>query len=381
MMKTLLKNATIVKENQLLENASILISDGKIENISGSIIPGNETNIIDVKNSFVLPGLIDIHTDALEYEIVPRPAANLPIEVAYNEIERKMCGCGITTAYHSLYMGFKKTEELMKTKYSRKELFDTIYELNQKSNLINHKLHLRFEITGGYAYDLVCEYIESGKIDLVSVMDHTPGQGQFKNGKSIDDVLNIGNKNKKGLEEKPLEKISDSQLEELFSLARKNNIPLAIHDMDTPEQVQKFHAMGAGICEFPINMETGQEAVKLGMCSLGGATNILRGGSLNGNLNVKHGIENGAIDGICSDYYLPSILHSVFMLSQDFDKNLSQSINLATKNVAKAVGIDHETGSVNIGKNADLIVVSNVSGLPKIEYTFNKGKISSSYNY
>jgi alpha-D-ribose 1-methylphosphonate 5-triphosphate diphosphatase len=122
-------------------------------------------------------------------------------------------------------------------------------------------------------------------------------------------------------------------------------------------------------------MPTAQHAAKLGMHVVGGASNILRGGSLSGNLNMKDAVLQGAVDSLCSDYYPPSILHSVFKLYNEVSLPLHEAVNLATLNPAKAAGIAHHTGSIETGKDADLLLVSLVNNIPMVTHTIVQGHI------
>jgi len=133
--------------------------------------------------------------------------------------------------------------------------------------------------------------------------------------------------------------------------------------------------LGVDICEFPINMETAMHAAKLGQFVVGGASNILRGGSLSGNLNIQDAVLNGSVNGLCSDYYPPAILHSIIKLNQECGMPLPQSVNLATLNPAKATGLNKHTGSIEKGKDADLLIVKIVDGLPMVTHTIVKGKV------
>ena len=385
--KYIINNVNVVTPIAILEQGAVVVSNGKIRKILHQSENGNDYNfpVLNGNNSYLLPGLIDIHTDALEKEIVPRPGADFPIDIAFYELERKMCGCGITTAFHSMHLGYESAENSSNSKYDRKELFEEVHKLSQSQNLINNLIHLRFELTGLYHYDLVLEMLKSGRISLLSVMDHTPGQGQFQPEVYLKKLMVDG----KSEEEAQLqikkamlrERIQHHELENLIQTALYNKIPVASHDDDTPEKVRKLAEMGITICEFPINLETANEATNLGMDVIGGSANILRGGSLSGNLSVMDGIKERNIDCICSDYYPPSMLHSVFKIYKEGIMSLPESVKLATLNPAKAVKLDTEIGSIEEGKTADLILVELLNDRPTVAHTIVKGHLSAQHQY
>ena len=373
-----IKNVSIVSPEEVLENSGLYIKDGLIDEIA--VQKNHEgTHVIDGHGAFVMPGIIDVHTDALDAEIIPRPGADIPIGIAFRELERKMSGCGFTTVYHSMHLGYKVAEYGSRSKYKRSEVFENVYKAINGKTLLNNKIHLRFELSGVEAYDECLSYLEKGYISMLSVMDHTPGQGQFTKEHFIEMCLKSGKTEEQALAEfeernsRPV--IEGDKLAYLIQKAKELGICVASHDDDTIEKVNHMHALGVDICEFPINMETAMHASKLGQFVVGGASNILRGGSLSGNLNIQNAVLNGSVNGLCSDYYPPAILHSIIKLNQECGMPLPQAVNLATLNPAKATGLNKHTGSIEKGKDADLLIVKIVDGLPMVTHTIVKGKV------
>lgn len=378
MSTLLIRNGSVVTPDEIIPSCSLLVSDGTITQISASenIVADR---VIEAKGNFVLPGIIDLHTDALESEVTPRPGANFPLKVALQEIDTKMLACGITTVYHSIHLGYDDAVNSSKSKYTRKEIIEETHRFAQSSALCDSKIHLRFEITGTDAVGLLKELIEAGTIDLLSFMDHTPGQGQYPRDHFIKNQMSKGFTEEQAIEEldrrQSRSRVSREELQNITKRATELGIPVASHDDDQPELVQKNHDMGLTISEFPINMETAQKATELGMHVLGGASNVLRGGSLSGNLCMTEAIKSGALGGLCSDYYPPSIYHSVFKLHHEQDLSLPCSTKLATLSPAIAAGIQECKGSIELGKKADLILVEVVDGLPRITHTIVEGKV------
>ncbi|MGH8018844.1 MAG: alpha-D-ribose 1-methylphosphonate 5-triphosphate diphosphatase, partial [Opitutaceae bacterium] len=377
--RRLIQNATIVSPDRVLPNASLLIENGRIAAFGATrelqIDDAAGVEVIDVGGNYLLPGLIDLHTDTLEKEITPRPAADFPIDIAVQELDRKLVGCGITTVYHSLHFGYLEAEHNNRSRYTRRDVVDNVRAMAASHTLAKTRIHVRFEIAGHgpRVRDLVCALIDEGVVDLLSFMDHTPGQGQYTLS------LFFERQKKNGLDEKAAraslaEKQNRPRLsfEEMRAVAQRAlalGIPIASHDDDTPEKVRQMHELGVTICEFPVNLVAAQAARACGQHVLGGASNVLRGGSLTGNLNVTEAIEAGAIDGLCSDYYPPAMLHAVFKLWRDQVLSLPQAVAAVSLVPAQAAGIAEETGSISVGKDADLIVIGMRGAAPVLVQT------------
>jgi alpha-D-ribose 1-methylphosphonate 5-triphosphate diphosphatase len=369
----IINNATVVTPFE------VLIEHGIITHIAQQIDQKGAETVIDAQGEILMPGIIDIHTDAMDAEIVPRTGADIPVEVAFRELERKMSGCGFTTVYHSLHLGYNMAQIHSRSKYSREEIFATVHRLSKGSTLLNNRIHLRFELSGIEAYENCFELMDKGYVNLLSVMDHTPGQGQLTKEHFIEFAMSKGKSEEEALRQfeeiirKPV--IAGEKLEAMINHAQKLHIPVASHDDDSVEKVNYFYGIGVRICEFPINMPTALQAIKLGMHVVGGASNILRGGSLSGNLNVKDAVLKGAIDTLCSDYYPPAILHSIFKLYNEAGVPLHEAVNLASLNPAKAAGIGNQTGSIETGKDADLLLVKLINNLPMVTHTIVQGHL------
>jgi alpha-D-ribose 1-methylphosphonate 5-triphosphate diphosphatase len=212
-------------------------------------------------------------------------------------------------------------------------------------------------------------------------MDHTPGQGQL----SYENFLNYAKR--KGLNEEQAKieiqkliqkpRIEGEQFTSLINLLKSNGIPIASHDDDSAKKVLEMYQKGVDICEFPINIEAAAKAKNLGIPVIGGASNVLRGGSTGGNLNVMEAIQLGIIDTLCSDYYPPAMLHSIFKIFKNKILDLHDSVKLVTLNAAKAVNIDNHTGSLEKNKDADIIIVDMIDELPLVTHTIVKGRIVS----
>lgn len=386
MSELMIINANIVTPERVIENGCAYVNNGLIESILSSAkeISKEDCKIINADGCYLLPGFIDLHNDDIEKKVMPRPNAYFPIPIAVKEIERVMACHGITTVFHSI--SFEAVDFGLRSIEFSKNMIDGIRELNNGSGLIRNKLHLRFEVSTPNIAETVEQLLETGCIDLISLMDHTPGQGQFKTEEAYRDYYRKTFK----LKEEDLDNIirkkttsvelKNINIEKIIKAAKEKNIPLASHDDDSVEKVLANKEYGIMISEFPVNIQAAERAreEKLFICL--GAPNIVRGKSQAGNISAKELLQNGIGNILCSDYYPASILHAVFNLASDL-LTLNEAVNMASLNPASAVGIDKQTGSLEVGKEADMLLVDTKSGIPVIKQTFVKGNSIARFNY
>lgn len=382
--RRLITHATLVTPTGVQNDSALLLDNGRIAMIGDASSLADayagELEVIDAAGAYVMPGLIDLHTDTLEKEITPRPSADFPIDVAVQELDRKLAACGITTVYHSLHFGYEEAELGNRSRYSRREVVEGVRAMAERHTLIKTRIHARYEIVGfgPKSQDLVRAMLDEGLVDLLSFMDHTPGQGQYTRELFIERQAKqgIGREEalKKLAEKQARPRLSPAELAGFSRLALSLGIPLASHDDDTADKVRQMHDLGVTICEFPINLEAARTARALGLEVFGGASNVLRGGSLTGNLHVGDAIRAGALNGLCSDYYPPAMLHAVFKLWREQVLPLHEAVNTATLVPARAAGIADETGSLEPGKEADLIFVSLRGETPVVTQTYVRGE-------
>lgn len=386
-----IKNGKIITATGVLDNQILIIDKDRIQGIVNTLPKIPMDQVIDAHNHYIAPGFIDIHNDKIEQFICPRPTSIMNFDLAMNECERELLLQGITTIYHSLALfkdNFFGTSPL-RTKENVMKLADLIQKRFEQSNLIRHRFHLRIEIDNLDAYDIAKTMILNHKVHEISFMDHTPGQGQYKNleiyektissykGKEIetlgfDGVLNY-HENKQTL--------SFEQLKELTELAHQNKITVASHDDDSLEKLMLNKKINVDISEFPITLEAAKHAKKLGFKTVAGAPNILLGGSHSGNMNASHAILENCIDILCSDYYPAAMLHSVFIMNQKEHVPLHEMINKVALNPASAMNINEDYGSIEIGKKADLLLINFENNFPVINQIFVDGKIVSTIEY
>jgi len=371
-----IENATVVLPSGILKGASIKIEDRIISKIREGSINSNQ-NRINAQERFLLPGFIDLHSDAIEKEIEPRPNSSFPVNIALFELDKKLASCGVTTIFHA--PSFAEGEIGVRSNEKAAEIIKEINRLKERMN-VKTMVHARFEITDEGAIPYLEALLKDGNINLLSLMDHTPGQGQFKEIASFKNYF--GTVYKKSDAE--LAKIIDKKLsvkesvksnvDYVVALCKSMNIPMASHDDDSEEKIRWLKKKGISISEFPVNMDAACATRQSGIHVCLGAPNVLMGNSQAKNLSARNAILSGYGDILCSDYSPMTILHAVFTIERLDILPLHEAVNMASTNPAKAVGISNKTGSIEEGKEADLILVDISDEVPRTLKTFVSGR-------
>ncbi|MGE7765004.1 phosphonate metabolism protein PhnM [Peribacillus sp. NPDC096540] len=388
----LIKNGRIITENLILIGHDLLIKDDKICRIApvGEIETSPEMEVLDALGGYVTPGFIDLHSDYIEHMTAPRPTSLMNFHLSLRETEKELITHGITTMFHSLSL-YKSTEYAYKPirePENVRKLIDLIDQTHKMKHLVRHRFHARYEIDNLEDIDNLKEYISEKKVHLVSFMDHTPGQGQYRHLEIYRNTLRGYNDYSDEAIDVMIqthqvkEKLTIERMKEIALLARENNIAVASHDDDSKEKLELVHSFGTNISEFPITLEIARKAHEMGMYTIAGAPNVLLGGSHSGNLSASEAIQDGSIDILCSDYYPAALLHSMFELVDNHGMDLVDMFKLVTINPAKAVKMDDEIGSIHEGKKADILIIEKISGdFPVITSVIVDGKLIQKTNY
>lgn len=381
----IISGGTVISEDKILANHDVFVRNGKIAAVRPSGMHGCEEdsfqigetfdedaptlpNVIDARGAFIAPGLIDVHSDFIETIASPRPSVIMDMKSSLYQADRLLAAHGITTMYHSLSLYGEKIfdHKPIRNFENVQKLITAVNEMREtegEDHLIRHRLHLRVEIDAVIHFERIKELIESSAIDMISFMDHTPGQGQYADL----DVFSNTLKGYRDLTDEEIsliiksqqvaQKLSIAQMAELARLAKANGISIASHDDDTVDKVECMASLGAAISEFPITLDVAKHARSQGMHTLAGAPNVMMGHSHSGNLSAREAIEADAIDVLCSDYYPSAMVGAVFLLHEKCGLDLAKALALVTKNPAEAAGISSNYGSLAVGKSADLIIV------------------------
>lgn len=337
---------------------------------------GHSADALDAAGQYVLPGIVDLHTDAIEKQGSPRPGARFPVELAFSELDRLFAGSGITTAFHGVSFMEWKGRSIDQAR----GFYGAVVRLREEA-LVRHELHLRCEFPQEASVEAVTDLLPRRIARMVSLTDHTPGQGQYRN-------LEHFRRNRKevlGEDESVIEaQIALAareghgnylgRIERLTRAAREYGAVLASHDDDTPEKVRAVVERGAKISEFPVNPESAREARTLGVAVAVGAPNAVLGRSTTGNLSAAEAVQTGLADILVSDYHPPSMLQAAFKLAGDGVLPLHEAVGLVSCGPARAAGL-LDRGEIREGALADLIVVGERFGLPAVTYAIVGGEV------
>ncbi|CDT58469.1 carbon-phosphorus lyase complex subunit [Vibrio coralliirubri] len=373
----IITNVNLVLENEVVRG-SVELRDGVIANMSDSTsqLPG----AFDGENGFLMPGLIELHTDNLEKYFTPRPKVNWPPLSAMSAHDTQLIGSGITTVLDAVALGDYRDGNRQE---NLDQFINTVAE-SQKRGLTRaeHRIHLRCEVPHSTTVGLFERYVNMPEVQLVSLMDHAPGQRQFVN---IDKYRTYyqGKYNMTDAEMALYEKdqVAQSQRwskqnrDEITRQCRDLNIPTASHDDATSAHVTESNELGMVIAEFPTTVEAAKRSHELGLKVMMGAPNVIRGGSHSGNVAAHELASLGVLDILSSDYYPVSLLDAVFTLVNDERNNLdvAQAVQLATLNPAQALGLT-DRGVIAEGKRADLVLAHRLDDHQLVSRVWREGK-------
>ncbi|WP_036476824.1 alpha-D-ribose 1-methylphosphonate 5-triphosphate diphosphatase [Myxosarcina sp. GI1] len=357
---------------------TIAVKDGIIADIQPRIVSQGQ----DGAGNYLLPGLIELHTDNLEKCISPRPGVRWNLDAAAVNHDRDLISSGITTVCDAIAIGDVTPKQDLLRLHHYAPIIDTVSEGQTAGRFnANHLLHLRCELGYEHLYKTIEPLANHPLLALISLMDHTPGQRQFVNVDKYKQYY-VG---KHGV---PIEKMEDfvsmrlenqrqyakENRQALVTLTQAKKISLASHDDATLEHVRQAIAEGVVLAEFPTTIDAAKEAHSNGLQVLMGAPNIVLGGSHSGNVSAMELVELDIVDIISSDYVPRSLLQSIFIICQQTNKPLYEAIALVTLNAAKAINLDNEIGSLEVGKKADFITVHDDGIVPRILEVYKQGK-------
>ncbi len=378
--KAIIENIRAVTPNEVVSDSSVVMEDGIIRDITQSPVSGNGFNRIDGQGHLLVPGFIDIHSDVIENAIQPRPGGRFPVDVALHELDKQLVACGVTSIFHCLCFLDGKENPTFRNAETTNSLIHQIDEMKDEFRARTF-VHARYEITNEQALDWMEGLLKKKLIHFFSLMDHTPGQGQFSEIANfrtyMAEMRGLSSENVDKIIEHRIEasrRIDWSALDHLAKACRENGVNIASHDDDSEAKVAAMHTLGVKLSEFPVNKEAAHSARRHDMLISLGSPNILRGASLTGNLSGCAAINDGLGDILCSDYAPMSLLHASLKLFRENILDLPSAIRLITVNAAAATGLDSHTGSVQPGKAADLVLVDDRCKVAQVVRTFVSGR-------
>jgi alpha-D-ribose 1-methylphosphonate 5-triphosphate diphosphatase len=361
-----LKNAKIVTPSEIVEGA-VHVHGGMITDLHAG--PLASAAAVDLEGDYLIPGLIDLHTDNFERHVKPRNNADWPVMAALVAHDAQMVSAGITTVFDSLYVGVAGFAT---------RSFDTLkraisaLDAGRRSGIFrgDHFLHLRAEISNEGMLEQFSAVYPEPSVRLVSVMDHTPGQRQWRDvekyvamekkdfnltQEAIDNFLRTAQQRH--------ERVSGPNRASLLSALAGHSVALASHDDTTLEHVEQAHAEGISISEFPTTIAAAEAARGKNMQIVAGSPNLVLGRSHSGNVSAEELGRRGLLDALASDYVPSSMLYGAFLLTEKIGMPLCEAINMVSLAPARMTGM-HDRGSIELGKRADLVRVGKAHGLP-----------------
>ncbi|MCG8690926.1 MAG: alpha-D-ribose 1-methylphosphonate 5-triphosphate diphosphatase [Minwuiales bacterium] len=371
-----LTNARIVAADSVF-SGSLAISGGRIAAVDEgrSQIPG----AIDCDGDYLLPGLVELHTDNLERHFSPRPGVVWPSMSAVVAHDAEIAVSGITTVFDALRLGSIRGDNAIVRHVQT--VADSVAQAQQRDSLrAEHYLHMRCEVSCADAAAGLVEFVENPLVRLVSVMDHTPGQRQFANMEKYREYYGgkyglTGDDMARFIDEAMAAQVQNSapNRRAIVALCHSHNVALASHDDATAPHVEEAIADGMAIAEFPTTVEAAELSSKNELKVLMGGPNVVRGESHSGNVSALELAERGLLDIVSSDYVPSSLLHAAFKVADEVDRiDLPAAVGMVSRAPAEAAGLN-DRGEIAPGKRADLVRVKRVDDAEIVRTVWRAG--------
>jgi alpha-D-ribose 1-methylphosphonate 5-triphosphate diphosphatase len=352
--------------------ATLRWRDGLITAVVGSRMD----DAADCGDALLAPGLIDLHGDAFERQIMPRPAVRFPLDVALIETDRQLVANGITTAFHGITCSWEGGLR----SYATGRAFCDALEALLPRLAVQHKVHWRFEAYSLEALAPTLAMLRDGDIDLLALNNHMPAirrkieqagkLAEYAERAETDGAI-FRERVRKALARE--HEVPDA-LRDLAATAREFGIPLASHDDTTLEDRALSRSLGTTICEFPLNETALEDARACASAIVLGAPNVLRGGSHCGGMSAADLVARGRCDVLVSDYYYPALFHAPFRLAASGAASLEAAWALASSNAARAGGLS-DRGSIAAGLRADLLLIDDAHPMqPRLQSAWVGGR-------
>jgi alpha-D-ribose 1-methylphosphonate 5-triphosphate diphosphatase len=375
-----LSKATVVLPDQILRG-SVLVQNGHIAEVQ----PGRSVGAgsIDLEGDILIPGAIDLHTDNLERQVQPRMHARWPSRAALLAHDAQCAAAGVTTVFDALCVGDLGFDE--ERGRTCAEGIDDLEALVPSGLLkCDHFLHLRCELPAEGMPELMRSWAGHRLLRMVSLMDHTPGSGQYGDlaryrlmrARDGEDPVSI--QCRIDALQAQRARLRGPNRAALLALLRGRDrtasqaLTLASHDDGTLEDVAENVTDGIGVSEFPVNLAAARAARDAGMKVIAGAPNVVRGGSHSGNVSVAELLAAGLVDALASDYVPVSLVHAAFVAAQQLELALPAAIALISAAPAGLAGFT-DRGRIVPGQRADLVRVRVYEGLPVIRQVWCAG--------
>ncbi|HEY9621322.1 MAG TPA: alpha-D-ribose 1-methylphosphonate 5-triphosphate diphosphatase [Crinalium sp.] len=376
-----LQGADVLTPTGWIQNATVLVEDGRFTQIDQTSKPSGFVSI-DVTGLQMLPGIVDIHGDAFERMICPRPGVNFALDIAITENDRTLLAAGITTFYYSITDSF---EPGLRSRDTARKLVETI--LHQPLNLkVDSRIHIRHEQSNTDQHEEFCEWLENGKVHLLSLNNHVPDatddETLARYTKGLQQRIKLSLPDIRSLIESAIARQAEGlqQIEALVEQAHRLEIPIASHDDESEVDVELSAKRQVAIAEFPASIELAAQSREYGAAVLMGAPNLIRGGSHVGYMSVAAAAQADVLDCLCSDYHYPSLFHAPFKMAEMGLMSFEESWKLVSVHPAKAAGIGDRKGTIAPGLDADFLLLKPGCTLPSaIAAVYIKGQEVARY--
>lgn len=366
-MESVLTNARLVLDDRVVAG-TLVHEDGVIRDVSEgrSALPG----ATDLDGDLLAPGLVEVHTDNLEKHFVPRPGVVWPNPLAAALAhDAQMAAAGVSTVYDAIFVGGYEVEN--DARRGLLPLMVAAIEEGVSAGLFraDHRLHLRCELTDPGLIDHLAPLASNSLVALASLMDHTPGQRQWRDTGQLKRFMvreGLSAADADTLIEKRMAdgaKAASANWPLAVRLFRERGVPIASHDDTTEADVAQARDAGCAISEFPTTLAAARAAGAAGLATVGGAPNVVRGGSHTGGVSVAALAAEGALDALSSDYVPASLLQAVERLTRDPGLSLHEAFALGTRRPAAMLGLA-DRGRLAPGLRADLLRVRIHQGTP-----------------
>ncbi len=335
------------------------------------------STVLDAAGLLVLPGIVDIHGDAFERQLEPRPGVRFDAELALLETDRQMISNGITTAYHGVTWSW---EPGLRGRDTVGEVVSALERVRPRLAVDTH-LHLRHETFNLEAEVEIADWLRSGRIGCLAFNDHMSGTIKERqrpkklakmverSGLSPDEFQRLIDRTYSRRDEVP------ASVARLAGVAKGVGVHLLSHDDASPEQRALYRGLGAHIAEFPTTIEAARAAAVAGEAIVFGAPNVIRGGSHTGCPSAADMVGEGLCSILASDYYYPTLLLAPFRLAVDGICRLEAAWQLVSRNPAAALGLA-DRGCIAPGKRADMVIVDASDSIaPKLTAAIVNGQI------
>ena len=352
-------NARLVLADEII-HGSLQCQSGMIR----AVDQGNSATVgaMDLQGDYLIPGMVEVHTDNFERHLMPRPKVRWDDAPALLAHDAEIAAAGITTVLDALGVGESDPDSVRGSEWDT--VLECLRDFSARGVLrADHLLHVRCELPAPNTLELFAPFIDNPLVRMVSLMDHTPGQRQWEN---IEHAWIYFTGKKGWSQAKFEERVAQSKEHQaryaqphrayFTNYCKQHGITLASHDDTTVAHVEEAFAEGATVSEFPTTIAAAQAARARNMATIMGGPNVVRGGSHSGNVSAIELARLGLVDILSSDYVPGSLLSAVVRLTETADLSLPQAVALVSHKPAQSIGL-HDRGAIAQGLRADLVQV------------------------